>query len=152
MPVKVNERCPYVWKDRSAKTIVCPLCGNNPKHAKTRVEIAFKNPATVLRQCSVRKLTHELGWGDRVHRLLGKFGVTPLRLAKFIAWWKGIDLEPARCGCRKRQEQLNQIGWRWKWRMSKVQWWFYEGMRRLLCPPCRRGEAVNQPASGGGSG
>ena len=142
--MRPDERCPFIWKDEAAKVVVCPLCG------KTDQSDRFTSPTLLFRLCPVRSLTRQLGWGDRVHWLLSKVGITPIRVAKLIARMKGIPLgrSAATCGgCGKRQEALNQVGWKTRWRLGRLQWWAYRAMQWLVCGPCRKQKNSRQPAS-----
>lgn len=75
-------------------------------------------PDKIIRTCEVQRR----GLGDFIGLALTKLGITKQRWAK----WTGKPLSEQKLGCRlchSREQQLNQFGWEWQYRVNRVGDW-----------------------------
>jgi len=104
----------------------------------------YEDPKLCHRGC----IGGRVGWGDRLQRLLTLIGVTRenyLALRLRIRRIFGVAHVPlVVCGCGKRQEKLNEVGfivadligpaWTWPTRFKAA---VHSAVVRFVCPSCR---------------
>jgi len=128
--VNAETRCPFVWKDERSNLIVCPVCGT----AKTLKSKRKRRPEKVMRYCTVRARTREIGWGDKTERALKRIGITKTRWVRWKIWWRRSRKQTLGCQqCDKRQEKINQYGWRWRYWLARKTWPVKWAVCRVWC-------------------
>lgn len=121
--------CPFIYKDSATFTIACPICGFTDT-------LKWATPIDRLqrsRVCKVRSATSELGWGDKTERWLRRVGITKTRWVRWQIWWRRTRKQTLGCGCEKRQERINQWGWRWRYWIQRKTWPLKWAVTRFYC-------------------
>ena len=129
----IKHKCWFGNKKREDNVYYCAFCG---------IKVPTKNPPwKIVSECLAQRSP---GWGDRVAIWLYNIGLSKHRYLRLKSWFYARRV----CGCDKRQEQLNRLGYTlgpvstWP---TRVKAWFFRLNTKIFCASCKR----KSKASGG---